>query len=292
MSSERISGLTVRGVPRWRTMERALVWRIVATAISVGLVLPLVWMVTLSLRQTGKPLPLHLEWWPRPTAWENYSEVFRVIQFAQFTLNSVLVVAIAVPITVVVASLAGFALSQASREWRLRVTALAVGAMMMPMTALWLPRFIMVKEAGLIDTRASLIFPALFGTSPFFVLLYLWTFLRIPPGIYEAARLDGASAFRLWAGIALPLARPTAVAVGVLAFIRYWSNFVDPLIYIQSTAKMTLPLGLQALLQLDRTNWPLLMAGSVMVTAPVIAVFLLVQRAFLHDVRALAWDGR
>jgi multiple sugar transport system permease protein len=162
--------------------------------------------------------------------------------------------------------------------------------MMIPLTALWLPRFILVKEAGLIDSRAALVVPALFGTSPFFVLLFLWTFLRVPASIFEAAQLDGAGAFRVWAGIAFPLARPAVVAVGVLAFVRYWSNFVDPLLYIQSTAKMTLPLGLQALLQLDRTNWPLLMAASLMVTAPVIVVFALAQRAFFPDVRLQFWQ--
>lgn len=255
-------------------------WRAAAITVSVGSILPLVWTVTLSLRTPGKPLPVRLEWLPNPPAWSNYPEVFQVIEFGRFALNSVLVVVMAVPLTIIVASWGGFALAQLSRRWRERIVVMAVGAMMIPLTALWLPRFMLVKEAGLIDTRAALVFPALFGTSPFFVLLFLWTFLRVPAGIFEAAQLDGAGAFRVWAGIAFPLARPTAVAVGVLAFVRYWSNFVEPLLYIQSTAKMTLPLGLQALLQLDRTNWPLLMAASVMVTAPVIAVFALVQRAF------------
>lgn len=264
----------------WRRVAGSAVWRAAAITVSVGSILPLVWTVTLSLRTPGKPLPVRLEWLPNPPAWSNYPEVFRVIEFGLFAINSVIVAAIAVPITIIVASWGGFALAHLSRRWRQRITVLAIGAMMIPLTALWLPRFILVKEAGLIDTRAALVFPAIFGTSPFFVLLFLWTFLRVPASIFEAAQLDGAGAFRVWAGIALPLARPTVVAVGVLAFVRYWSNFVEPLLYIQSTAKMTLPLGLQALLQLDRTNWPLLMAASVMVTAPVITVFALVQRAF------------
>lgn len=274
----------------WWRVARLITWRVAAIAVSAVSIAPLVWTATLSLRPPGKPLPRHMEWLPDAPAWGNYSEVFRVIAFGRFALNSVLVVAIAVPLTVIVASWGGFALAQLTPRWRQRVTLLAVGAMMIPLTVLWLPRFILIKEAGLIDSRAALVVPALFGTSPFFVLLFLWTFLRVPASIFEAAQLDGAGAFRVWAGIAFPLARPAVVAVGVLAFVRYWSNFVDPLLYIQSTAKMTLPLGLQALLQLDRTNWPLLMAASLMVTAPVIVVFALAQRAFFPDVRLQFWQ--
>lgn len=134
--------------------------------------------------------------------------------------------------------------------------------------------------------------PAFGGSSPFYVLLFLWTFLRMPRELAEAARLDGAGALRIWAGIAMPLARPTIVAVGMLAFVLYWSNFVDPLLYLQTTEKQTLPYALQTLHQLDSTNWPLLMAGAAMVTAPVVLVFLLAQRAFLQQFRGQGWMGR
>jgi ABC-type glycerol-3-phosphate transport system permease component len=82
------------------------------------------------------------------------------------------------------------------------------------------------------------------------------------------------------------------VAVGVLAFVYCWSSFMEPLLSIPSTAQMTLPLGLRALMELDRTNWPLLTAGAVMVTAPAVTVFLLVQRAFLQEFRGSGWFGR
>lgn len=268
---------------RSRRIIRSLLIHTCSLLVAGLFLLPLVWTLSMSIRPVGEPLPRRLEWIPEPSTHGNYREVFNVVEFARFAGNSLFVTVIAVPITVIVASMAGFAMAQISRQWRLRLTAVAFVALMIPLTAVWLPRFIMMKELGLIDSRWSLILPAFFGTSPFYVLLFLWTFTRVPVDIFEAARLDGAGAFRTWAGIALPLSRPTVMAVAVLAFVRYWSSFVEPLLYIQSVSKMTLPLGLQALLQLDRTNWPLLMAAAVMVTAPVIVVFLFAQRTFLDD---------
>jgi multiple sugar transport system permease protein len=250
---------------RWQRRAKTGLWWTFAIAISAIFVAPLLWTISVSLRETGQPLPRSLELLPEPVSPDNYRRVFSVVAFARFAVNSLFVAAVAVPLTVVIAAMAGFATSQLSRAWRLRLTAISFVALMVPLTALWLPRFIMIKEAGLIDSRWSLIVPAFFGTSPFYVLLFAWAFLRIPPELFEAARLDGAGPFRMLGGIALPLSLPAIMAVTVLAFV------------------MTLPLGLQALLQLDRTNWPLLMAGAVMVTAPVILVFLVAQRAFLQD---------
>src|SRR5918999_1309147 len=235
--------------------------------------------------EARRPLSREIEWIPRPAAWENYPAVFDLLDVWRLAGNSALVVALAVPLTVVVASWAGFAMSQLPQAWRLRLTVLSFAAMMVPLTAVWLPRFLLFKEAGLIDSRLALVVPALGGTSPFFVLLFLWTFLRLPPDVPGAARLDGAGPLRVWAGVAMPLARPTIVAVGTLAFVAYWGNFVDPFLYLRSTDKMTLPYGLQLLYQLDRSNWPLLMAGAALVVAPVLLVFLLSQRAFLQQFR-------
>ncbi|HLL49629.1 MAG TPA: carbohydrate ABC transporter permease, partial [Thermomicrobiales bacterium] len=167
--------------------------------------------------------------------------------------------------------------------WRLRLTAFSVLCLMVPLTAIWLPRFILFKEAGLINQRIALVVPALMGTSPLYVLLFTWMFLRVPREVYEAARLDGAGPYRVWAQIALPLGRPMIVAVAVLAFVHYWNSFVEPLLLIRTTDKMTVSLGLRVLYSLDRTSWPLLMTGAVLVMAPVVIVFFLAQRAFMQD---------
>jgi ABC-type glycerol-3-phosphate transport system permease component len=265
--------------------------QVAAVLISALFLLPVIWAISSSLREPGAT-PRRLEWLPDPIAWHNYRDVFELIPLFRYALNSLVIAVAGVVITVVSASTAGFAMAQLSQRWRLRLTALSFAVLMVPLTAIWLPRFILFEQAGLIDNRLSLVVPAFMGTSPFYCLLFLWTFLRVPREVYESARLDGASAWRVWAGIALPLARPTVAAVAVLAFVHYWSSYVEPLLYLREPGKRTVTLGLNALYQLDRTNWPLLMAGALTVTLPVVVIFLAAQRAFLQQYRGSGWLGR
>jgi multiple sugar transport system permease protein len=251
--------------------------RLFVAALFVG---PLILVLSASLRRPGLPPPRVLEWVPDPVTWSNYASIFKIVPLAMYIGNSLLVVAIAVPLTLVTASWAGFAMAQLTKAKRDRLVLLAVMLLMVPITALWLTRFLIFKHLGLIDTVWALVAPAVMGSSPLFVLLYYWTFRRLPREFIEAARLDGASLLHIWARIAMPMAWPTTVAVTVLSFALYWSDFISPLLYLKSEKLYTLPVGLQMLQQMDATNWPLLMAGAVIMTAPVLLLFFLIQRFF------------
>lgn len=263
-----------------------------AFLVALTFLMPLLWAASASLRETGRPWPRSIEWLPSPLAWQNYRTVFDIIELRRFALNSLFIVVVATPPTIVFASLAGFSIAQLSRTWRMRVLAISVICLMVPLTAVWLPRFILFKEAGLINHRAVLIVPALMGTSPLYVMLFVWAFTRIPRDQYEAARLDGAGPFRLWLEIGMPLARPVIVAVAVLASVHYWNSFIEPLLYIRTLDKMVASQGLRMLYQLDPTNWPLIMAGAILMTAPILIMFVLMQRVFLQDSRGHSILGR
>jgi multiple sugar transport system permease protein len=257
----------------------------VALAVAAIFVVPLLWVFAASLRQPGLPPSPVIEWLPRPAAWSNYARIFQIAPLGRYIGNSLTVVALALPITLVIASWAGFAMAQLPGHDRRRLTVLAILALMVPTTALWLTRFVLFKYLGLIDTLWALVVPAFMGSSPLFVLLFYWTFRRIPVELFESAYLDGAGALRVWARVAMPLARPTLVAVGVLTWMLYWSDFINPLLYLKSESRYTLPLGLKLLQQMDKTNWPLLMAGAVVMTGPMVLFFLLVQRFFWPEGR-------
>ncbi len=277
-----------RRTTRLRWWWRRGGWRHLALApLAVACLLPLFWMVATSLREPGQPLPSTPEWIPDPISWDNYPAVFDLVDLWRYAANSAFVVGLAVPLTVVVASWAGFALALLPATWRLRVTVYSFVVLMVPLAAVWIPRFVLFNEAGLTDTPWALIAPALMGTSPFYVMLCMWGFLRVPAEVYEAARLDGAGVVRMWAGIGLPLARGSIAAVAMLAFVVYWSNYLDPLLFIRTPERQTLPFVLQMLFQLARSDWPLLMAGATMVTGPVVVVFLLGQRYLLEEVRMI-----
>ena len=253
------------------------------TAVALLFVLPLIWVAAFSLRKPGLPPPRSIEWIPDPVAWGNYARIFDIIPLATFLGNSLLVAAIAVPVTLLTASFAGFAMARSERRFRERMVLFCVLLMLVPVTALWLTRFILFVNIGLIDTIWALVAPAIMGSSPLFVLLYFWSFRRIPPEQFEAARLDGASFLGLWHHVAMPQAKPATVTVTVLAFIFYWSDFFSPLLYLKSEERYTLPVALQIMQQMDKTNWPLLMAGATFMSLPVVVMFLLVQRHFWPD---------
>jgi multiple sugar transport system permease protein len=268
-------------------------WRHVpALLIAVAFLLPLFFMVSGSLRKAGLPPPRSPELVPSPLAWGNYDRAFELVDIPRYMLNSLIVVAFAVPLTVLTASWAGFAMTRLPRRWAGTLIAVSLIALMVPLTALLVTRFTIFKHLGVLDTFVPLIAPAVMGTSPFYVLLYYWSFKRIPGELFEAARLEGSGPLATWWRVAMPLVRPVTVAVAVLAFVFTWSNFLDPLIYLFDQEKFTVPLGLRALSTLDRTNFPLLLAGSVAATLPVIVAFLYVQRHFLQEFRGTGWLGR
>ena len=264
---------------------RTVAFHTVSILISALFVLPLIWMFAASLRQPGLPPPRTMEWLPDPLMWSNYVRVFQTLPIGRYILNSLLVAGTAVPITLVTASLAGFAMAQLNRRGQDRLIILSVILLIIPTTAVWLARFILFRGLGLFNTHAALIAPSLMGSSPLFVLLFFWSFRRIPPELYEAARIDGASLLNIWWRVALPLSSATIVVVSILTFLLYWGDFVTPLFYLKSQTLYTLPVGLRQLQELDRTNWPLLLTGSVIMTLPAVLLFAIVQRFFLQENR-------
>lgn len=257
--------------------------RALAAIVTCGIFLTLpLFMFVGSLRLPGLPPPSGWEWLPDPVYWGNYRLVRQVLPEWPTALgNSVLVVAVAVPVTVLVASGAGFVIATADGTRQRALIAVSVVALLIPASALWVPRFAVFRGLGLNDTLAAVMAPALYGTSPFYVLLFALTYRRIPPTLFDAARVEGASPLRMWWQVALPLGRPAAFAVAMLSFTFHWANVVDPVLYLSSPDRATLPLALARLQAFEPTNFPVLLAGAVLVTVPAMTVFLLAQRAFL-----------
>jgi multiple sugar transport system permease protein len=281
------------GFGRWQDDLARAAHHVLTLGAAALFVIPLVWMVGASLRQTGLAPPSQLEWIPNPIVLDNYRTVAAdLIPFGTYLLNSLKVVAIAVPATLITASWAGFALAQMDPRPRALLVVLSVAALLVPITALWITRFMVYKWIGVFDTHWALVLPAFAGTSPFYVLIFYWAFRRISGDLFDSARLEGAGALRIWWSVAMPLSKPVITVVAVLSFVFYWSNFLDPLLYLNDSRLNTLPVGIQALQVMQPTNFPLLMAGSVMITLPVIIMFLIAQKFFLQESRGSGWLGR
>ncbi|MDQ3627253.1 MAG: carbohydrate ABC transporter permease [Actinomycetota bacterium] len=244
---------------------------------------PVLLMVAGSLRPAGEPPPLGVELVPANPTLDNYRRIPELIPLLGYLANSALVVAIAVPLTVLVASWAGFGIRLLAARRRTVAVVATVALLLVPVTAVWGSRFEVFRLLGVTDTYLPLVAPALAATTPFYVLIYAWSFGRVRDSQLEAARLEGASPWRVWAALAMPQARPASLAVTVLAFTWHWGNLIDPLLYVDDPGRYTAPLGLAFLQVLGPTDWPLLMAGSVLLTLPAVAVLLLAQRVLLSD---------
>jgi multiple sugar transport system permease protein len=263
-----------------------------AIAVAALFVLPFWFLLAGSLREPGTVPPRTPELLPRPLSTDAYPRAFELVDLGRHLVNSLVVAALTVPLAVLVASWAGFALLLLAGRTRLVLLALSVAALMVPVTALLVPRFTLYRWLGLTDTWVPLVAPALIGLSPFYVLLYHWSFRRVPRELLDAARLEGATPFTIWRRLAMPLVRPVTVAVAMLVFIATWGNFLDPLVYLFDPDLYTVPLGLRSLSALDRTNYPVLLAAAVVATVPVVAAFAVAQRFFLHEDRGAGWLGR
>lgn len=265
----------------WPALQYA-VWYAVWFGVAAVFLTPLVWLVAASLRPVEAPPPTRIELWPVEPTLANYTAIFALLPYGRYAANSVAVTTGGVALTLLTASMGGFALAQLGGGWRRLAVAGLVGLLLAPPMSLWLGRFLVFRTFGWLDTLGALLAPALLGGGPFYLLLFYWAFRRIPLEVYEAARLDGCDGFRLWWSIGLPLIRPAILAVAVIAGAHYWSEFLDPLLYINNSDWYTLPVALRYLQQLHPSRWPLQMAGAVVVTLPVFVVFWLAQRYFLR----------
>ncbi|HVF76831.1 MAG TPA: carbohydrate ABC transporter permease [Solirubrobacteraceae bacterium] len=263
-----------------------------ATAVSAVFIFPLVFLVLGALRMPGAPPPTGLDVLVPQFTGAGFERAFELVDLGRQLVNSGIVALFAVPLSVLVASWAGFGATCLSTRGRRLVVGASLVALLVPLSALWVPRFVLFSRLDLVDTYVPLVAPALMATSPLYVLLFFWSFSRLPRDLIDAARLEGMGLFAIWRRVAAPLARPTTFAVGALAFVFHWSNFVDPLLYLNDPSLYTAPLGLRQLKDLGPTDFPTLLAASLVVTLPAALAFGAVQHRFLSDLRATGWLGR
>ena len=257
-------------------------WGVFLARLLVALLflLPLIWMISTALYPAGVPLPTSIQLWPDQPTLANFSRVAELIPIGRYTLNSLVVAVLGVGLTLLTGSWAGLGMARLPQAGQRRWVVVSLAVLMVPGIALWSTRFFIYEQLGWIDTILALIAPAWMGTSPFYVLMFYRAFRRIPAAMYDAARLDGTGVLQLWWHVALPIARPTLVGVGVLAFLFYWGDFISPLLYISNPDFFTLPVALQLFQQLSRSEWALLMAAATWATFVPLMLFILVQPYF------------
>lgn len=256
---------------------------------ALTMVVPFVWMLSTSLKPLNDVFTFPPTWFGKRLVWENYLRIADRFPFGRFFINSVKISAIIVAAQLFTSSLAGFAFARLRFRGRDALFALYLATMIVPFHVTLIPTFVLMRRLGWVDTHYSLIVPNL--VSVFGTFLMRQFFLTIPRDLEDAAKIDGCTPFRTYWNIFLPLARPALATLGVFTFMWSWNDFMRPLVYINSIPKMTLPLGLAAMQGLYSTNWPVLMAGTVISMLPVLVAFIFAQEFFVRGITLSGLKG-
>ena len=272
-------------VPRRTKRRHRRQYLIYAGLIAAGLltVMPFVWMLLGSIRPDGEILNDPGGWLPHSATLGNYRQWFVALHIGTFFRNSVIVAVVTVLGNLVFCSMVGYALAKLDFPGKRALFTMVMVTLMVPGVVTFVPLFVVVAKLHLIDTYAGLILP--FLTSPIGVFLMRQFIRSIPDSLIEAARIDGAGEFRIFARIVLPLSGPPLATLGILTFLASWNNFLWPLVVAQNQDRYTLPVALSLYSTGEQaTNYGLLLAGSVMVIAPIVAAFIALQRWFVQGV--------
>jgi len=277
------------GVSTTRTLVHASLYLILTAGALVAIV-PMAWTASSSLKDTAHIFTLRVQWIPNPILWHNYVELFERLPFLRFIANTLIIVASNVVSAVLMGSLAGYAFARLRAPGKHVIFLLVISTMLLPGQVTLIPRYIIFKALKMIDTYGPLVLPGWLGGGAFEIFLFRQFFLSLPVELDDAARMDGCGTLRIYWSIVMPLSRPVIATIAIFDFIWAWSDFFNPLIYLNSMEKFTLPLALATLRRSAdwSTRWELVMAGSVLSIIPMIVIFFLGQKYF---VRGIALTG-
>lgn len=280
-----------RGVS-WRAGQRArkrlgkLAAYLLLTIGGAVMMVPFAWLVSSSLKSPQDIFVVPPEWIPADPQWSNYKEVLTALPFPTYLANTLTITFGALIGQVASSAVSGYAFARLRWPGRDVIFAIVLATIMVPYTVTLIPTFVLFQQFGWLDTFLPLIVPYWFGGGAFFIFLLRQFFRTIPMELDESARLDGASSWRIFYEIILPLSKPAIAVVTVFGFLAHWNDFFGPLVYLNSADNRTLALGLSALqgLAWGRDATHLVMAVSVLMIAPIIVLFFLAQRTFIEGI--------
>ena len=279
--------------------QKGHIWVIISYILiiagAVGMLMPFLWMVSTSLKDINQVFIIPPKWVPEPFHWENYKKVFELIDFGRYYLNTILVTAGRMIGMFITCTLAGYAFARLKFPGRDILFFLLLSSLMLPFEVLMVPVFMLMKNLHWINTYQVLIIPHALGAfgGVFSVFLMKQFFLTIPKELEEAAIIDGASPFRIFWSVMLPLVKPALAAMAIFTFGSAWNDFTYPLIVTNTNNMKVLSLGIAGFkgFREGMTQWPLMMAASVMSILPMVVVFVLAQKYFIEGVKTTGLKG-
>jgi multiple sugar transport system permease protein len=277
-----MSGAT-RSAPTRTLLAAAALHAALAIGAIIALV-PLLWMVSASFMPAGEANSFPPRLLPSEFTLVHYRELFTRQHLARYVLNSTIIAVAVTGASLLINSMAGYAFAKFRFRGRDRLFRILLGALVIPAQVAMLPLFLLMKQLGLINTYWGVIIPGL--ASIFGIFLVRQYALSIPDALLDAARIDGASEFRIYRSVVLPVIRPILVTLAIFTFMGTWNDFMWPLIVLTDNARYTLPVALANLAGEHVQDTELMMAGSVLTILPVMIAFLFLQRTYIAGITA------
>jgi multiple sugar transport system permease protein len=276
---------------------RAAEWRsnlavyIALTIIVLLMAFPFLWTLSTAMKTPVQAARWPPELIPNPIAWNNFTDaLLRWRPFPIFFRNTFIIAFFVVLGEVVSSSFIAYGFARLRFPGREFLFAVLLSTMMVPFVVRLVPLFLLYRQWGWINTFYPLIVPYFFGGTPFFIFLLRQFYRSIPEDLADAARVDGASEFRIWQSIMLPLSQPALAAVAIFSFQNVWNDFMGPLVFLREESKQTVMLGIYGLVGIV-PEWPPVMAAVVVVTLPMLVIFFLFQNFFVEGVTVTGMKG-
>lgn len=248
------------------------------------MLLPLFFMVSTSLKSKREMLKFPPTFLPESWAWSNYTEIFDTLQFGTLYKNSLIIAGLTVIGTLLSSALVAYGFARYRGRGNQLWFALLLSTMMLPYPAIMIPQFVLFSKMNWIDTFLPLVVPAFFGSA--YNIFLLRQFFSTLPGLFDAGRIDGCGELKMWRTIALPLSAPALATVAIFAFIYSWNDLLTPVLYLSSSDKFTLPVGMASLTssRFRIPPWHLLMVASVLAMVPIVTLFAVAQKQFVEGI--------
>lgn len=265
------------------SVSRLMVWVTLLIG-SILMLMPFIWLVSSSLKLETRVFEFPPRLIPSPIRFQNYVDALTYKPFHLYVANTFFIVIMNEIAILFSASLCGYGFARIRFPGRDFFFALVIGTMMLPGVVTMIPTFIMFSRLGWVGTFLPLIVPYFFGGEAFNIFLFRQFFRTIPEELADAARIDGCSEFGIYWRIMLPLAKPVLTTVAIFTFLNAWSDFMGPLLYLNSPDMFTVSVGLSTFKSTMATRWDLLMAAASATTLPIIIIFFAAQRFFVKGV--------
>lgn len=270
-----------RGLKSERKIRNLIALAILLTGLIIML-FPLFWMVLSAFKTDVDVYSYPPKWFPSSWSFNNFLRVFKMVPFGRYYLNSIFVTTLSTVGQVFISILAAYPLARLRFPFKNLIFMLIVATMLIPFAVIMIPLFMIISNLNWIDTYQGLIVPFLF--SGFSIIFLVQFFTTVPRDLEDAAKIDGCGYFKILFNVILPNTKPAIATISIFTFLQHWTEYLWPLIVINTTEMRTLPIGLRYLMTEGGREYNLMMAASLMAILPVVIVYIFCEKRIIESI--------